>query len=639
MLDRGDAFLGERIDARDGGGLMVLVIEDHVGFVFVGAHEFLERARNRARREVGEHQAADLLRVVRNLHPARVVVVREPVDHAHHPGQRLGPAERRVAEHVGLEALDRSHDLGALDAAFVIGARDHMQFFRAREQRVDRFGRDVVIVRAMQERTAGLAFAELHLRDEIHRAQRAEQREDEDGARAAIGAAGARHQNAERIAHALVGVFGGLGLRQHGERERHHEMHGEDHRKAPEARGDAELVIERRRAQHQHRDADRIDDDRERPRPEQGVERIARGLLAVLHDREFFVIPHHELHAVRSRARRDQKRNRQRQRFEVDPDEGHEAQAPDRRQGDAEQRQCDAIQTPEIDDEQGREQGERGREDHHDLMQIGVDPTRQHRIAGDVNLMPRRTDRGAHLFERGESLGVIDVAFIELGLDERGLQIGRHQQAVDRRIGDHILLELLQLGHAARGLLRVVIRLGNEAALGRKRNLARGAMRQRRDQVVIDARQIVDALGRIVDELESFIVEDRAALDLDRHHDLIRAAEVFLEAVVDLDVRMILRQQIGEVGVKAQARQHGGEAHRHREDQREHDLRIGEDPFLGAMQHMRNRFAYGGDHVELPRQFVRAEITRNKAPGPPSASASCASSEAPAPMKAGPASG
>ena len=188
----------------------------------------------------------------------------------------------------------------------------------------------------------------------------------------------------------------------------------------------------------------------------------------------------------------------------------------------------------------------------------------------------------------GEGRRIIDVAFVELRLDQRRLHIRRDQQAIDGRVGDHVVLQLRQLGDGTRRLQRIVIGLGSEAAHVVEEDLARRAVRQATDQVVVDAGQVVDALCRFVDQLEGFIVEDGAFVHLDRHDDHVGAAEVLLQAVVDLDVLVVLRQQVGKVGEYAQAGQGETEKAGDEEDDREDDLRIGKNPFLALMQGVRN---------------------------------------------------
>ena len=317
----------------------------------------------------------------------------------------------------------------------------------------------------MQQRRAGLGLPELYLGDEVHCADRADHRQQQNRAGTTIGAAGLGHGLAEEVAHALVGVLGGGRLGQHRQRQRHHEVHREDHRETPEAGRDTELVVERCRPQHQHRDADGIDDDRQRARSEQGVERIAGGLLPVLDDRQFLVIARHQLYAVGGRPCRNQERDRQRQGLEIDAHHRHEAEAPDRRQRNAEQRQCDAVEATEIDDQQGRQQRHRPRQDLDDLVDVGVDPAGQHRIAGDVDAMARLLEFMAHALQRVEGGLVVEVALVQLRLDQRRLEVGRHQQAVHRRVGDDVLLDLLELGHAERAVEWIVVGLGLEAAV------------------------------------------------------------------------------------------------------------------------------------------------------------------------------
>ena len=100
---------------------------------------------------------------------------------------------------------------------------------------------------------------------------------------------------------------------------------------------------------------------------------------------------------------------------------------------------------------------------------------------------------------------IVDVAFVQLGLDQRRLHVRRDEQAVDGRVGDDVLLQLLQFGDGTRRLERVVVGLGSEAALVVEEDLARRAVGQAGDQVVVHAGQVVDALRRLVDQLQRVV--------------------------------------------------------------------------------------------------------------------------------------
>ena len=412
-------------------------------------------------------------------------------------------------------------------------------------------------------------------------------------------------------------------------------MDGEDDRQAPEAGGHAELPVEGGRAEHEHGQAEGVDDDGQRAGPEQRVEGVARGLLAAVGDGELFVVARHELHAVRGGARGDQEGDGHGQRLEVVAEPCHEAQAPDRGQRDAQQRQRDAVEAAEVDDQQQRQQGQRGEHDRDDLVEVGVDVAGEHRVAGDVDLVAGLLELVAHVLQRREGLGVVDVAFVELGLHQRGLEVGRDEQAVDARVGDDVLAQLLELLGAARGLGRVVVGLGGEVAVGGEVDLARGAVGEAGDEVVVDAGEVVDALGGLVDEREGAVVEDGALLDFDGHDDHVGAAEVLLDAVVGLDVGVLLRQQVAEVGVDLERGQLGGEAQRHRQDDAEHVLGVGEEPLFAALQDGDDALAQAV-HRAAPwvwwaaRAICPGAVTTCRAPAEPATSMERASSTAPA---------
>jgi hypothetical protein len=97
----------------------------------------------------------------------------------------------------------------------------------------------------------------------------------------------------------------------------HHQQHREDHGEGPEAGVVAQLDVDRRGAERDHQDADRIDDDGQRAGTEKVVEGIARRLFRIEGDRQFAVIAFHQLDAVGHGARRDEEGDHQIQRIEV----------------------------------------------------------------------------------------------------------------------------------------------------------------------------------------------------------------------------------------------------------------------------------------------------------------------------------
>jgi hypothetical protein len=102
---------------------------------------------------------------------------------------------------------------------------------------------------------------------------------------------------------------------------------------------------------------------------------------------------------------------------------------------------------------------------------------------------------------------------------------------------------------------------------------------------VIDAGQIVDTLGGLADQRQGFFVENRALVDLDRHDDRIGAAETLFHAVVNLDIRMLLRQKIVEIAIDLQLGYLPGKRRGNHAHDREHGFWIGEQPIFATMQY------------------------------------------------------
>ena len=190
-------------------------------------------------------------------------------------------------------------------------------------------------------------------------------------------------------------------------------------------------------------------------------------------------------------------------------------------------------------------------EDEEHVAGVVVDPAVEARLAGDVDLgvgiLERVDDVVVHLVE--DAL-VVELALDEVGADERRLVVERDQQAVDvLRVVDvapdevRLVLRLDLAGHD---------RLGAHGAAGGDLEVAHGAVRDRVDLVVVDAVDLVEALGHLPDLVQGLGREDRAVLHLEHDHDVVGAAEGAREAVVDLDVLVVLRQQVAEAGHQAE---------------------------------------------------------------------------------------
>src|SRR5258708_13812473 len=88
---------------------MVLVIEHQVRLVFIRVDELIKSPRNRTRRHVGEHEAADLVGTVGDLTPTQVIVMRQPVHGSNHGGGCLTTPKPPAGGHTPLKSPRCGH--------------------------------------------------------------------------------------------------------------------------------------------------------------------------------------------------------------------------------------------------------------------------------------------------------------------------------------------------------------------------------------------------------------------------------------------------------------------------------------------------------------------------------------------------
>ena len=97
-------------------------------------------------------------------------------------------------------------------------------------------------------------------------------------------------------------------------------------------------------------------------------------------------------------------------------------------------------------------------------------------------------------------------------------------------------------------------------------------------KVVVNPRQVVHGLGDSVDLGEILVGKNVAIFEFDTHRKNVGAAKAVLDAVVQFDIGMLLRQQVGEVGVDFQPGDTQGERQREDGDHAQYLARVVEDP-------------------------------------------------------------
>ena len=174
-----------------------------------------------------------------------------------------------------------------------------------------------------------------------------------------------------------------------------------------------------------------------------GTEQVLKGharrqlLVGVLV--QLLIVAFHQLNAMRHGPGDNQKGDDQAQRVEVVAEQRDNAESPDAGDQNPGQRDQHPVGLAEIKNQQGdHDQG--GKEENlNDLVEVLISPAHQHRLAGDMNAQARRRFLAAQLLNLLKGLGVIELAFVQLRLDQRHVQVRRHQRAVDQRVGDHVL--------------------------------------------------------------------------------------------------------------------------------------------------------------------------------------------------------
>ena len=139
-----------------------------------------------------------------------------------------------------------------------------------------------------------------------------------------------------------------------------------------------------------------------------------------------------ELNTVRHRTRRDQERNHERERVEIEPQQRDDTKAPGRGNQYTDQWQHDAVNPGAEVGQQEHEQDRNGQEeDLQNLVEIAVDPAHQDRLTGSVDMHSRHgfglaqfLDIIFQLTELAEYFDVIKLTLIECRFDQRRAQVG-----------------------------------------------------------------------------------------------------------------------------------------------------------------------------------------------------------------------
>ena len=517
------------------------VLIDHVGV-------FQNHAGDRRRRLVHEDQIPRDRPVGRDDLPARVAVVVAAVQVAGQGVQLARVAGLVLLQQIAAHLFQRVEHVRLLQDVLALALQIDDELVGAGEAFVDGPRRHVVVRVLPQQRRARLLLADRDRDGGPHAEDDRDRRGGHDDPAADPTRGRVAHLVEREVHPARHEVLGVLRRREEGQQHRHGVRDAEDVRERPEAAVVGEFLDQRNRGDRQHEDAARVADDAGHAGQEQIAQAGEGGLLLVLGHFQFLEIALDHLHRVTDRAGRDEQRNDQNQRVEVEPPEPDPAHAPDGLDGGADHRHQHAVQPAEIDDERQDHAGAGEAEDQEQFVGVVPDPAFQGRLAGHVHLGVVVLDLGADAGDLALDLPVVEPVFVEPGQYQRGLAVLRDVFVHHDVVVEHLEFERAQL-HRVVGDVHRQHRIGADHAAGQRLDVADLDVGQRGDLVVVHPGNRVELVGQIADLLQIPLGEDVALFDLQDRGDDVGAAEGRTVVVVRLNVRMPLRQQIGELAV------------------------------------------------------------------------------------------
>ena len=347
-------------------------------------------------------------------------------------------------------------------------------------------------------------------------------------------------------------------------------MEGDDadeDRDDPERGEDGDLLNQRDRRDGDHEQADTVGDDARHRRLEKMRVRHHDGFVAIFQPVELFVVPIHRLDRVAQGAGGEKDRDDEHERIEVEAEKGRHPETPDARQNSGEDRDPYAGPGSKVGIEEERERKQRQSEDVQELGGVLEDGCIQPRKSGDV-------DRVVGVFLRRLQLHhpVVEVAEVERLLPEAGIDdgggvvVGDEQPAhlragVDREA--HPLGILLRLRHA-----RIEHRPHLHRPLADDGAVHPG-VGDGRDLIRHHPLGVDHVLGDAIELLQGLGVVDVAVLHFEDDVHYVRRAEHLPELVIELNVRVLLRVEIEEVGMEADLAEPEREDQRHRGDRQD----------------------------------------------------------------------
>ncbi len=208
-----------------------------------------------------------------------------------------------------------------------------------------------------------------------------------------------------------------------------------------------------------------------------------------------------------------------------------------------------------------------------------IGPPDEHRLTRRVDRHPGDAFLVAHLLQGHEGPRVIEARLRQLRSNESRAQIRRYEETVDLRIAADPTAHFLELFLGEISGVSVVVGLRDHCTGFGDVDPPGSPVGQAPQQVVVDARELVDTQRQTVEPAQRFVGEDGSFVDFEGDHDHIGPAEGVADRVVQLDVGVVLGEEVRELREHLHVRNEGGEAQRHQEDRTQRAPRtIEEEP-------------------------------------------------------------
>jgi hypothetical protein len=363
--------------------------------VMVVGHEGPEESGRTVGLEL-EDDAADGGRVSGDEAPLRVPVVIDAPRVVDEGNQRDRGAEVRVRPHEPLEGFHRADGLGVGAGVLAVAVGVDDQRVHPSELFRHRGSGEVELVVGPEQRRAGSRFSNRGSReDDVERSREQHDR----GARDREFSDPVRDDVADRAEdpdhEGRQVVLGVVGRGEVADHDRVQDLDGEKDRRHPERTEDREVAHLRDRGDENDEEPQEVGDDAQRPGDDQlghrDGGRFDLGLLGIpVEPRQQQLVVLEEtlrhLHGVRDGARRDDHRDHEDQRVEVDAHPARESEPPHRRGDGGDEGNQHAVQAAEVGEQQPERRHHREADEEADLEGVFEDPAAQDRRAGHEQL-------------------------------------------------------------------------------------------------------------------------------------------------------------------------------------------------------------------------------------------------------------